>query len=71
MTNWTLDEAAQLLDPPITAEQLRHLVLAADIQPAGRRHTGRPGRPLPTYDAETLMRAHAAIAPLLAAAERG
>lgn len=67
---WTLDEAAALLDPPMTAEQLRHLVQAAGLQPAGTRRTGRRGRPAPTYDSAALLRAHAAIAPLLAGHER-
>jgi hypothetical protein len=66
---WTLEEAAQLLDPPMSVEQLRHLVQAAGLQPAGARRTGRRGRPAPTYSSTALLRAHAAIAPLLVRAE--
>lgn len=66
---WTLDEAAALLDPAMTVEQLRHLVQAAGLQPVGTRRTGRRGRPAPTYDSAVLLRAHAALAPLLILAE--
>lgn len=66
---WTLDEAAQLLDPPMTVEQLRHLVQAARLRPVGTRRTGRRGRPAPTYDSAALLRAHAGLAPLLVEAE--
>lgn len=62
---WTLDEAARLLDPAMTVEQLRHLVQAAGLQAVGARRTGRPGRPAPTYAAADLLQAHAALAPLL------
>lgn len=67
---WTLDEAAALLDPPMSVEQLRHLVQAVALQPVGTRRTGRRGRPAPTYDSAALLRAHAAIAPLLMLTER-
>jgi len=67
---WTLDEAAALLDPPMSVEQLRRLVQAVALQPVGTRRTGRRGRPAPTYDSAALLRAHAAIAPLLAERER-
>lgn len=66
---WTLDEAAQLLDPVMSVEQLRHLVQAAGLQPAGTRRTGRRGRPAPTYDSAALLRAHAALVPLLVETE--
>lgn len=61
---WTLDEAAALLDPPMSVEQVRALIVAAGIPSAGYRR-GRRGRPAKTYDAAMLVRAHAAIAPLL------
>lgn len=66
---WTLDEAAQLLDPVMTVEQLRHLVQAARLQPVGTRRTGRRGRPVAVYDSAAILQAHAGIAPFLAAAE--
>lgn len=65
---WTLDEAAQLLDPPMTVEQVRALVVAAGIPSVGYRR-GRRGRPAKVYDAAMLVRAHAAIAPLLVRSE--
>lgn len=67
---WTAEDAAAILDPPMTVEQVRALIKSAAIQPAGQRRTGRRGRPAPTYDSEVLLRAHAALAPFLAAAER-
>lgn len=66
---WTVEDAADLLDPAMTAEQVRALVKAAGIQPAGHRRTGRRGRPAEAYDAEVILRAHAALAPFLVAAE--
>lgn len=66
---WTLDEAAALLDPPMSVEQLRHLVQAVGLRRVGTRRTGRRGRPAPTYDSAALLRAHAAIAPLLVKAQ--
>lgn len=58
---WTLEEAAALLDPPITVDELRALTIAARTQPAGQRRTGRRGRPVTVYDPADLMRAHAAV----------
>ncbi len=65
MTLWTLEDAARLLDPPMTVEELRHLVHAARLQPVAARRTGRRGRPAPAYDSAQIMRAHAALAPFL------
>lgn len=64
----TLAEAAQVLDPPVTERQLRLIVAAlrGSVHPVGVRRTGRQGKPVCTYDAETLMRLHAAVAPWLA-----
>jgi hypothetical protein len=62
---FTLAEAATVLDPPMTEQQLRLIVTALALSPAGARHTGRAGRPLPTYDAATLLRIHAALLPWL------
>lgn len=65
---WTVEDAAAILDPPMTAEQVRALIVAAGIPPAGYRR-GRRGRPAKVYDAALLVRAHAAIAPLLVSSE--
>lgn len=64
--SWTVDDAVHLLDPKMTAEQVRALILLAGIEPNGRRHTGRRGRPAETYAAAELLKAHAAVAHLLA-----
>jgi hypothetical protein len=61
----TLAEAAQVLDPPMTEQQLRAIVTALGWQPDGHRHTGRAGRPMACYDATRLMQLHAAVAPFL------
>lgn len=70
---WTVEEAAELLDPPATPEQVLALLSLAWLRPAEdehgrprRRRTGRPGRPPLLYDASELQRAHAYVAPLLA-----
>jgi hypothetical protein len=62
----TLTELASVLDPPVTATQLQHLVTALGIKQAGHRRNGHRGRPAATYDAETVMRLHGAVAPWLA-----
>ena len=61
----TLSEAAAVLDPPMTEQQLRQIVSALGWKPAGNRHTGKRGRPWPVYDAEEILKLHAAIAPWL------
>lgn len=58
---WTIEEAAAILHPPIEADELRALVVAARTQPVGQRKTGRRGRPSAVYDTSELMRAHAAL----------
>lgn len=59
----TLAEAAVLLDPPMTEDQLRAIVRALRWQPDGYRYTGRAGRPAPAYDATRILGLHAALAP--------
>ena len=61
----TLAEAAMVLDPPVTEQQLRAMVTALGWQPYGVRRTGRAGRPLPEYDATRLLELHAAMVPFL------
>ena len=63
----TLEEAADFLDPPVTVYQLRLLIVALGVEPAGARRTGRSGRPPLCYPAALLMQIHAAFVPLLAA----
>jgi hypothetical protein len=64
----TLPEMAEILDPPLSAEQLKLLIKAIGIQPEGRRYTGAQGRPAPCYRASIVMRVHAAVVPLVQAA---
>ena len=66
MLAFTLAEASEILNPPMTEQQLRLIVTALALSPAGSRHTGKAGRPLPTYDAATILRIHAALLPWLA-----
>jgi hypothetical protein len=61
----TLAEAAMVLDPPMTEQQLRAIVTALGWQPDSHRHTGRAGRPMAAYDATRLLQLHAALAPFL------
>lgn len=61
----TLAEAATVLDPPVTEQQLRAIVTALGWQPHGARHTGKAGRPAPCYDATRLMQLHASLAPFI------
>jgi hypothetical protein len=65
----TIDEAASLLDPPITRHQLAGLIEALGMRPVGTRHLPRKGRPARTYDAAELVRLHAAVALWLPRAE--
>jgi hypothetical protein len=59
----TIPELAALLDPPITTQQLGHLVGAIGLEPSGKRQTGQRGRPLPTFDLVVIAHLHAAIVP--------
>jgi hypothetical protein len=64
----TLAEAAQVLDPPMTEQQLRQIVRALGWEPGGERgngHPGRPGRQKATFDAAEILRLHAALVPFL------
>ena len=62
---FTLAEAAQILDPPMTEQQLRAIVHALGWQPDSQRYTGRAGRPTACYDATRLWQLHAAVAPFI------
>lgn len=61
----TVAELADLLDPPVTAEQVYHMVAAIGLKPCGRRRSGRRGRPRALYDAKKIMEVHAALVPLM------
>jgi hypothetical protein len=62
---FTLAEAAPLLNPPVTPEQLAAMVRALRLHPSGTRRTGRPGRPEQTWDWATITRLHECILPFL------
>lgn len=55
----TLQELAGILDPAMTASQVRTLAWLAHIEPSGRRRTGDAGRPAVTFDVAAIQRAHA------------
>ena len=61
----TLAEAAAVLDPTMTEQQLQAIVRALGWQPDGYRHTGRAGRPAARYDAALVWQLHAALAPFI------
>ena len=67
---WTLNEAASRLDPPMSPEQVRAMVHSAGLRPVGRRWIGF-GRFKMLYDAQQVREAHAAVAPLLGMWEAG
>jgi hypothetical protein len=63
----TLAEAATILNPPITEQQLRTIIRALRITPAGWRHPGSGrGHPIAAYPAAEIFRLHAALSPWLA-----
>ena len=65
----TIAEAVTVLEPAMTAPQLRAIVTALAWPPDGHRHTGRAGRPIPAYDATRIMALHAALLPFMATSE--
>lgn len=68
---WTVDDAAALLDPPMTVEEVRALIIVVGLPAAGTRPAGRKGgRPAKTYRQTDVLKAHAAVASLLAERER-
>lgn len=62
-TALTLAEAAQVLEPAMSEQQLRAIVTALGWQPDSWRRSGKPGRPSPAYDSADLMGLHAALVP--------
>lgn len=61
MDAWTVEDAAALLHPPLTVAEVREMINLLHLQPYGTRHTGRRGRPSPTYDPTVLQHAHALV----------
>jgi hypothetical protein len=58
---WTIDDAAVLLYPILTAAEVRAMIDLFGIPALGARRTGRRGRPLPTYDVGAIQEAHAIV----------
>ena len=56
----TRREAATVLDPAMTEQQVAALIAIAGIEPLGTRSTGRKGRPAYLYDHDAITQAHAA-----------
>jgi len=67
MADWTLAEAAAWLDPAITEDQLRAVVLAIGVEPVpqNNRHHERRGRPVKRYDVAGIIKLHRALFPWL------
>ena len=63
MIQLTLAEAAEVLEPSMSEDQLRQIITALRWQPDGVRYTGRAGRPVATYDATRLFKLHTALVP--------
>ncbi len=61
----TMRELADLLDPPVTVEQVFHIVRAVGLEPCGWRRSGRRGRPAALYNAAAVMEAHSLLTPLM------
>lgn len=65
---FTLAEAATVLDPPLTEAQLRVIVRALGWQPDGWQHpgTGR-SHPVACYSAARILALHGALMPYIGA----
>ena len=61
----TVAEAAPLLNPAMSEDQLRQIIHALGWQPTGQKRTGKPGHPQPTYHAGEIIALHGALAPFL------
>ena len=68
---FTLGEAAEVLDPPLTEDQLRRIIRALGWKPAGHRYSGRSGHPPATWDMARIQRLHAALLPFIDGATDG
>lgn len=65
---FTLGEAAAVLDPPLSEDELRAIIRALHWKPAGKRYTGRGGHPFDTFDMARIQRLHIALRPFMDAA---
>lgn len=59
MASLTVEELADLLDPPMTVSQIKALIYLIRLRPCGGRQTGNRGRPVSVYDPAVIMAAHA------------
>ncbi|MCK2214270.1 hypothetical protein MF672_010775 [Actinomadura sp. ATCC 31491] len=59
MITWTIADAVDQLDPPLTEAEVRALVLLYQVPVREQRRTR--GRPADAYDQPALLRAHAAV----------
>lgn len=59
MDGWTVVEAVESLDPPLTEDQLRSLIYRAGLVPIAIRRNGRVGRPRCAYDPDAVLAVHA------------
>lgn len=62
---FTLGEAAEVLDPPLSEDQLRRIIRALGWKPAGHRYNGKSGHPPATWDLARIQRLHAALLPFM------
>lgn len=62
---FTLGEAAAVLDPAMTEDELRAIIRALHWKPAGKRYTGRGGHPFDTFDMARIQRLHIALRPFM------
>lgn len=59
---WTINDAAALLDPPMTVDELRHMIRLFHIPARGRLRPGyATGRPPNLFAARDLLDAHALV----------
>lgn len=61
----TVKELADLLDPPLTPQQVIHMICLLGLKPCGYRRSGQRGRPAALYEAKKIMAVHAVIVPYI------
>ncbi len=62
---FTIPEACEMLSPAISEKQLSEIIRVLRWEPAGRKYTGRAGRPALTWDWAQICELHAALLPWL------
>ena len=67
MLEFTIAEACEILDPPLSEQQLREVIHALGWKPAGTRKlgVGHRGRPFSTYPADEILKLHKSLVPFL------